>query len=507
MTATDPRDTNRAPAGRPSPTAAPLPLSWTHRVPLGVALAGLGVCLVLVSAAAIVGVIALASDGNPSLGGLGSTLGWAVAVAAIVAVIGGWAMSRLATGPLGDLAASARRIGQGDLTTPVGTGVGGAAGVLAASMEDMRRRLGRLTAELRRSENEAQAVLGGIVEGVYAVDEERRISYLNPQAAALLGVDPTEAIGRFCGDVLSPEPVDGVRPCESRCPIVHARSRGSTRASEVVRLSGGRRRNLIITSSVPSGGRQVQVLRDESEIEGARRVRDAIVATVSHEFRTPLSAQLASLELLREGLEGSAEEGGPAPAESAELVRALERSSLRLVQLVDNLLESVRLESGEDSIRRRPVPLDEVLEDAVELTAPLFQQRGQHVELDVPHPVPRVSGDAQRLTQVVVNLLANANKYAPEGSGVRVRAGSEDSGVWFSVEDQGPGLPEGAEQSIFDRFRRGGESEAGGMGLGLWIVKSIVERHGGSVRATSLPGQGSRFTVQLRASEEAGVGA
>jgi two-component system sensor histidine kinase SenX3 len=77
--------------------------------------------------------------------------------------------------------------------------------------------------------------------------------------------------------------------------------------------------------------------------------------------------------------------------------------------------------------------------------------------------------------------------------------------VWFSVEDEGPGLPEGAEHSIFDRFRRAGEAEAGGMGLGLWIVKSIVERHGGSVRATSLPGTGSRFTVQLRASDEPGA--
>jgi signal transduction histidine kinase len=373
-------------------------------------------------------------------------------------------------------------------------------------MEEMRRRVARLTAELRRSETEAQAVLGGIVEGVYAVDEERRIRYLNPQAATLLGVDPNEALGRFCGDVLSPEPVDGVRPCEARCPIVHARSRGSTRASEVVRLSGGRRRNVIVTSSVPTGGRQVQIIRDETEIEGARRVRDAIVATVSHEFRTPLSAQLASLELLRESLEEGREEGGPPPPESAELVRALERSSLRLVQLVDNLLESVRLESGEGSIRRRSVSLDEVLEEAVELTAPLFQQRGQHVDLDVPRPVPRISGDAQRLMQVVVNLLANANKYAPEGSVVRVRAAVEGGTTWFSVEDEGPGLPEGAEHSIFDRFRRGGESEAGGMGLGLWIVKSIVERHGGSVRATSLAGSGSRFTVLLPESDEARVG-
>jgi signal transduction histidine kinase/HAMP domain-containing protein len=459
---------------------------------------------VILSAVATVLITVSEVGAGGSFGDVVASLGWVMAVLVALAIGVGVRVSRIATAPLEELADSARRIGQGDLATPVETGLKGEAGALASSMEDMRRRLGRLTAELRRSEAEAQALLGGIVEGVYAVDEERRIRYLNPQAAALLGVDANEALGRFCGDVLSPEPVDGIRPCESRCPIVHARSRGSTRASEVVRLPGGRRRNVIITSSVPTGGRQVQILRDETEIEGARRVRDAIVATVSHEFRTPLSAQLASLELLRESLEGT-KDGDGAPSDSAELVRALERSSLRLVQLVDNLLESVRLESGEGSISRRSVPLDEVLEDAVELTAPLFQQRGQQVDLEVPHPVPRVSGDAQRLTQVVVNLLANANKYAPEGSGVRVRAGAEDGAVWFSIEDEGPGLPEGAEHSIFERFRRVGEAQAGGMGLGLWIVKSIVERHGGSVRAMSLPGGGSRFTVQLRASDAPGA--
>jgi signal transduction histidine kinase/HAMP domain-containing protein len=418
-------------------------------------------------------------------------------IVSLLAAGGALVLSRSVSGPLDELARAARRIGSGDLDTPLRPLPGEETGALARTMDEMRRRLRSLTADLRRSEAEAQSVLGGIVEGVYAVDEQRRVRYLNPQAAAFLGVEPAEAAGRFCGDLLHPARPAGERPCEERCPIVRARSLGSTRATEVLALGGGRRRTVVVTSSSPHGGRQVQIIRDETGIEGARRARDAIVANVSHEFRTPLSAQLASLELLRGRLEDASREDAAFDVESAGLVLSVERSSLRLVHLVDNLLESVRLEAGQDSIRSAPVALDQVVEEAVELMAPLLSQRGQRIDVDLPYPLPVLAGDATRLTQVMVNLLANACKYAPEGTTVRVRAAVHPTEVRLRVEDEGPGLPAGAEGNIFNRFDRGGEPDTSGMGLGLWIVKSIVERHGGRVVAASLPGRGARFTVSL----------
>jgi len=442
--------------------------------------------------------IALPSEAiGRSLRTLLLTLLGASVLVSLLAAGGAIAVSRSVSRPLRELSLAARRIGSGDLQTPVRMLHGEETGALAATMDDMRKRLRRLADELRRSEAEAQSLLAGIVEGVFAVDEGRRIRYLNPQAAALLGVDPSAAIGRFCGDLLHPSLPGGQRPCENHCPIVHARSRGSTRATEVLNLSGGRRRTVVITSSPPQGGGQVQIMRDETEIESARRARDAIVANVSHEFRTPLSAQLASLELLRERLESLSRSGSPLDIESAELVLSLERSSLRLVHLVDNLLESVRVEAGADSIRRGPVALDEVVEEAVELVAPLLRQREQRVEVDLPYPLPALVGDTSRLVQVAVNLLANASKYAPEGTIVRVSATATSNEVQLRIDDEGPGLPAGAEGSIFNRFDRAGEPDTSGMGLGLWIVKSIVERHGGHVDALSLPGRGARFTVTL----------
>jgi signal transduction histidine kinase len=162
----------------------------------------------------------------------------------------------------------------------------------------------------------------------------------------------------------------------------------------------------------------------------------------------------------------------------------------------------VRIESGQDSLRRRPVALDEVVEEAVGLTAPLISQRGQRLQVDLPYPLPAMMGDAPRLTQVFVNLLANANKFGPAGSEIRIGGEVGDRAVSLWVEDEGPGLPEdedGEGRSLFQRFVRSageGEPEQSGMGLGLWIVQSIVERHGGSVEARR-EGNGTRMRVTL----------
>jgi signal transduction histidine kinase len=364
----------------------------------------------------------------------------------------------------------------------------------------MRNNLIELTGTLRRREAEAQAVLSGIVEGVYAVDKSRVIRYLNPQAARLLGVQAHEAIGRFCGDVLKPcrDREHGPRPCETRCPIIRARVEGSAQATENLQLSDGPPRITIITSSSPVDDLQVQVIRDETELEGVRRARDSVLVNISHEFRTPLAAQLASIELLREGFDTMTTE------QQKELVLSLERGALRLTRLIDNLLESVRIESGQLSIRHQSVAVSELIEDSDALMGALLTQRRQRLEVNLPEDLPNVDGDGPRLTQVFVNLLANASKFAPEDSVIRI--GAEQTGEFVTtwVEDEGPGVPEIESNSVFDRFYRsaGQEPEPGGLGLGLWIVKSIVERHGGTIAARRTPEGRTRFEVKLKLSAE-----
>lgn len=429
-------------------------------------------------------------------------------ILAALAVFAGVLLSEFIAGPVKALTDAAVRLGQGDFSTSIPVGGAAEVGKLARTMEDMRRNLVDLTGALRRSEGEAQAVLSGIVEGVYAVDRSRTIRYLNPQAARLLGVTPEQAIGRFCGDVLKPCPVDGHRPCENLCPILLARSEGSAKAVEHLQVSESEPRTTVITSSGMVEGLQVQVIRDETELEGVRRARDSVLANISHEFRTPLAAQLASIELLLEGMStGESQPGEPAASEpmprerQEELVRSLERGTLRLTRLIDNLLESVRIESGQLSIRHQSVELREVVEDAQALIGSLLGLRQQTLEVHLPEDLPLIAGDKHRLTQVFVNLLANANKFAPEGSTVRIGARAEGASVTTWVEDEGPGPAAADSEAIFARFRRGTEEEPepGGLGLGLWIVKSIIDRHAGTIALTRTELGRTRMVMTLPA--------
>jgi len=308
----------------------------------------------------------------------------------------------------------------------------------------------------------------------------------------MLGASADELIGKFCGDVLKPRDVDGRRPCDFMCPIYTARDDGKAQSTEYLQ-AGEVPRTVVITSAAPVGALQVQVLRDETELEAVRRARDSVLANISHEFRTPLSAQLASVELMLDGLESMPRE------RLGELLESLQRGTLRLTRLIDNLLESVRIESGQLGIRRQPVALAQVVEDAEDLIAGLLEQRRQGLRIAIPDDLPVITGDAQRLTQVVTNLLANASKFGPEDSELVVGAETRGDKVELWVEDSGPGAPELEGTSIFERFYRAADQEPDprGLGLGLWIVKSIVERHGGEVRAARTPAGHTRFTVTL----------
>lgn len=412
---------------------------------------------------------------------------------ALLSALASLLIGRSLTDPLKKLTQAAARIGIGDLVTPVQPVAGEELGTLAETLEVMRERLQQMTADLRRQQAEAEAIVSGIVEGVFSVDRNRHIRYLNSQAAAMLGVTRESAIGRFCGEVLRPHGTNGVLPCEENCPIIHARSRGGAQATEHLMCGGNSAYAIVITSAAPSDGQQVQVLRNETEVEASRRMRDTVLATISHEFQTPLAAQLAAIELLLDQLTDLSSD------EIRQLVLASQRGTLRLSQLINNLLESVYIEAGKDRIRQQPVALDQVVEEAVDMTRPLLALRGQGVTIELPDDLPSIQGDAPRLTQVFVNLLANANKFAPADSMIRVGGSRAPGSVTLWVEDSGPGIPAMEGHTLFERFMRaaGEEPEQTGMGLGLWIVKSIVERHSGNVDAQRVGGHGTRIRVTV----------
>ncbi|WP_242103672.1 MULTISPECIES: ATP-binding protein [unclassified Lysobacter] len=415
-----------------------------------------------------------------------------VAVAVAVAV---WLARRIAD-PFAQLAAAAERLGVGNLEGRIRRPDTRLVepNAFARSLEDMRLQIRALAENERHQRNELDMVLDGVGDGIVAMDADENVIYANRRFLELLDLKEADVIGRRFDDVLSALPGQGLEAGQATTPLQQARLKGSAHATGDYRVGGGARK-LVIRSYAPSRNRQVAIVREETPAEASRVMRDAIVANLSHEFQTPIAAQIASIELLQDHLAGRGDDT------AKRLVDAQFRGALRLSQLVDNLLDSVRLEHGELRLRRDQVDLVKLVEECAELMRPLTEQRNQKVALHLPASEQRLTGDTQRLSQVVINLLANANKFAPDDSTIWVDIvwGEETVSLW--VEDEGPGIPPMARTAdLFAPFRRAPDQEPSqrGTGLGLAIARALVERHGGEIVITEPQRcSGARFGVVL----------
>lgn len=232
---------------------------------------------------------------------------------------------------------------------------------------------------------------------------------------------------------------------------------------------------------------QEALLSIESE-----RLRNSLLATLSHDLRTPLTA-LA-------GLADSLPLAGPGlPPAQEEIARAIREEALRTSALVDNLLDMARLQSGRVTLHREWQPLEEVVGAALQARAGLLAHHA--VRVDLPAELPLLEFDAVLLERLFCNLLENAARHTPAGSRIEVSARPLGEWVEIAVADDGPGIPPGREEELFDRFARGGGDVALGSGLGLAIVRAVAEAHGGRARAENRPEGGARFIVTLPAGE------
>jgi signal transduction histidine kinase len=238
-----------------------------------------------------------------------------------------------------------------------------------------------------------------------------------------------------------------------------------------------------------------ELQRRAGERDQLDRMKDEFVLTASHELRSPLTAVQGFAELLlleRERL-------SPKQAETVEVILDNTR---HLVRLLNDLLDLARSDAGRLTIRPEPTAAASLIEDAVRTMRAQFDARGQQLEIELEADLPWVEADRDRIRQVLVNLLTNANEYCPPGAHVEVKARHADAEVEIDVIDDGPGIPEQQLEHIFERFTRGDAGETqrvGGTGLGLAISKSLVELHGGTVGADSVASAGSTFYIRLPA--------
>jgi two-component system, OmpR family, sensor histidine kinase BaeS len=267
------------------------------------------------------------------------------------------------------------------------------------------------------------------------------------------------------------------------------------------RLAGGDRSARVEVgglSETAALGAAFNEMAEQLEVEAAQReildrLKDEFVLTASHELRSPLTSVQGFAELLM------LERDSLTPRQ-IETVGVILDNSRHLVRLLNDLLDLARSDAGRLAIRPQPTDLAPLLEDSVRLMRAQTDTSHQSLTLTVDPDLPTVEAEADRIRQVLVNLLTNAHEYSPEGASISVMARVTDAEVEIAVSDNGPGIPPDQLEHIFERFVRGEAGltqRVGGSGLGLAISKSLVELHGGRLEVDSTVGVGSNFSFRL----------
>jgi two-component system phosphate regulon sensor histidine kinase PhoR len=417
-------------------------------------------------------------------------------VACIVSVLGVYLARRIGR-PLAGLASAAEEFQRGDLETPV------VVHAPVREVEMVAQALERARLDLERSINHLQQekawtehLLESIVEGIVTLDRQGRITYFSHGAENILGLSREAVLNRPCDDVFHLIDTDGL--FSQMIPEPGSRSK------LILELTGGRQITLSITQarlapSQVSDADVVLVFRDVSEEDIVHRLLGNFLANVAHEFRTPLSSLAASIELLLD----------QAPELSAdelqELLVALHLGTLSLQTLVDNLLEGASIEAGRFRVSPRHTQLERIIGEAVRMMQPLLEKYGQHLQVELVPNMPYVQADERRVVQVLVNLLSNAIKYGPPDGEIAIRVERLQGWVKINVDDRGPGIPAELRTDIFRRFtypRSLSKSAKFGVGLGLSVVKAVVEAHGGQVGVSDNPQGGAVFWFTLQVVDE-----
>ncbi|MCX7962463.1 MAG: HAMP domain-containing histidine kinase [Burkholderiales bacterium] len=368
---------------------------------------------------------------------------------------------------------------------------------------ELNQRLQQQLAELTEARRQVEASgrkLALFVErspiAVLELDPDGRIREINRAAELIFSYAPDEIVGESARRLVLPEhhaefDAQWRHLIETREPLARLRLRNVRRDGIPIVCEW------TVTPLVNPGGEVVSVIaqgRDITQELEAERVKKEFTSTLSHELRTPLTSIIGSLQLVNSGVMGEPDK------EVLELTVVAERNAQRLLDLINDILDIEKIESGKLTLAPEPLALEDVLREALVLNRAFGERFRVRFELRAEPPSVRVHADRKRLLQVLTNLLSNAAKFSPEGGTVEVSLEQRGARVRVGVHDRGPGIPENFRARIFSRFAQA-ESAAtrqkGGTGLGLAICKRLVEMMQGTIGFADREGGGTTFFFEL----------
>jgi PAS domain S-box-containing protein len=373
---------------------------------------------------------------------------------------------------------------------------GTAAHVIGATVDVTGRK--RIEAALRDSEAKFRGAFAAAPIGMALVSLDGRFLTVNQALCDLLGYDRSELTGIGFADVTHPDDRDRTGDF-LRC-VLSGEEHPLQAETRYLRKDGQIVWGMLSTSLIHDDrGRPASFIAQMVDVTRAReveRLKSEFVATVSHELRTPLTSVSGYVDLLLDGAAGELPEAADA------FLTIVQSNARRLVSLINDLLDISRIEAGRLELRRMEVDLARAVGEIATSFQPQLRAKEQRLRLEIAEDAPPVWADAERVTQILANLLSNAHKYSPTGSEIVVTVQRDALGSRVEVIDHGVGMSAADQARLFEKFYRVPSSGAAletGTGLGLAITRSLVELHGGAIWVRSTPGEGSAFVFNLPA--------
>lgn len=408
----------------------------------------------------------------------------AMAVTALAVILAAWAISRITTRPIRKLTAASRKIASGELEQKIPVETRDEVGELARAFNEMSEKFKELVVTISGDRTRLATILDNMADGVIMTDVEGNISLVNPAAGKMFEIKNANVTNRHVIEVVRDHEIDEVlKLCLE------------TAVTQSLQYESGMSKRYLRAIAIPVVHDELTgtllLFQDLSELRNLQTTRRELIGNISHEFRTPLSGIKAMVETLREGAVDDKKT-------AADFLARIDEEVERLTQIVAELSELSRIETGKAELRLESLDLNLLIVEIITQLHPQIERQHLIINSELAPSLPSIEVDIARIRQTIINLVHNAIKFTDSGGEITITSKQNDNLVIVEISDTGVGIAKNDLPHVFERFYKVDRARSGGgTGIGLAIAKHVIEAHGGSIKVQSQEGKGSTFSFSL----------
>ena len=408
----------------------------------------------------------------------------ATAIAALLGILAAWVIARITTRPIRKLTIASRKIASGELEQKITIEARDEVGELAHAFNEMSSKLKEMVETISGDRARLATILDNMADGVIMTDIEGNISMANNAAGKLFGIKNTDMANRHLIEVVRDHEIDEVLKLCLK-----------TAETQSAQYESGTSKRYLRVIAIPIAHDELSdsllLFQDLTELRNLQTTRRELIGNISHEFRTPLAGIKAMVETLRDGAVDDKKV-------ARDFLTRMDDEVERLTQIVAELTEFSRIETGKAELSLEPVNLNLLIEEVIIQLSHQVERQQLSVDKKLAADLRSVQADKERVRQVVVNLIHNAIKFTSPGGKITVATQTHGGSVTVDISDTGIGIAKNDLPHVFERFYKVDRARSGGgTGMGLAIAKHVVEAHGGKIRVQSEEGKGSTFSFSL----------